>query len=56
MIAYLAGDPKRKSWGSLLGKGGYINKDADISGLINKSETIKEENNGHGASSITERI
>ena len=54
MITYLAGDPKRKRWGSLLGKGGYINKDVDISGLINKSGTIKEENNE--VSSVTERI
>ena len=54
MIAYLAEDPKRKRWGSLLGKGGYINKDADILVLINKSGTIKEENNE--VSSITERI
>ena len=54
MIAYLAGDPKRKRWGSLLGKGRYINKDADILGLINKSDTIKEENNE--VSSVTKRI
>ena len=54
MIAYLAGDQKRKRCGSLLGKGRYINKDADISGLINKSGTIKEGNNE--VSSVTERI
>ena len=54
MIAYPAGDQKRERWGSLLGKGRYINKDADISGLINKSGTIKEENNE--VSSVTERI
>ena len=54
MIAYLAVYPKRKRWGSLLGKGRYINKDVDISGLINKSGTIKEENNE--VSSVTKRI
>ena len=54
MIIYPAGDQKRERWGSLLGKGRYINKYADISGLINKSGTIKEENNE--VSSVTERI
>ena len=41
LVAYLAGDPKWKKMGISARKGRNIDKDMDISGLTNKSGTIK---------------